>query len=763
MHQRKTQYPRLGEQVERLVRSLAATKGWKMTATMTYIGQCTNYGPDMIYRWRQGKARPHLEMLELLAEIGQREANLHREWGESLLNAGQHPKTKSIVNRLWGAKNIHTIPCNLPLRDRTDLIGRQVEIARLLALLSPDHAAALITVDGIGGVGKTALVLEVAHRCWRASTEEELNTKVPQFGAIIFVSAKQQYLTPDGILPGNEAKRTLRDINREIASTLDRFEITSAAPQEQSALVHKALQRQQTLLIVDNLETMEDKQEIISFLYELPRTVKVVITTRERVLSFSPIRLEQLLEDEALHLIEKEAREKEAEVGKEQAISIYRRIGGIPAALVYALGQIAGGYSVEAVLERIPKANSDVARFCFEGSLAPLRGQPAHYLLMSIAMFSKPPLRGALTHAAGLTSDRLAIEEGLAQLNKLSLIREQESRYAMLPLTREYALSELATHTSFEREARWRWVEWYLNFTQEYGGKDWDDWHIRYDRIEEEWENMLTVFDWCATHEQYATIQTFWQERHMVKFAHIYGYWEDRLFWLGWLIQAAEKRGDWSNAVKAMIDRGFTLTLMSQFIDAHRHFQRAWEIHKYADFRVQLILTQKIINLCIQQENYTEALLWLERANALLDVAVPTLDERERTRRWVDLQSHRGLLANKQKDYKQAEQCYQDMVNNAQSIGWQRVVIYAQNHLAYLAIAQGRLAEAEGLLQTSLPVDKDKRLAAFHKHTYAYFYQKRGNLDEARRLAREAQEGFERLGMIQEVRETEELLQQLHG
>lgn len=763
MSRQEMRYPRLGEQIDRLVRSLAAAKGWKMTGTMTHICQRTNYGPDMVHRWRQGKIRPQHETLEILAKIGKEEANLSRDWGESMLNAAYHPNTTNIVNTLWGPKVIRSLPCNLPSRDRTHLIGRQTEIARLLALLSPSHAAPLITVDGIGGVGKTALVLEVAYLCWRASTGEEFNPQAPLFEAIIFVSAKQQYLTSDGILPSNEAKRTLRDIFREIASTLEHFEITYAAPQEQFPLVHKALKGQRTLLIVDNLETMEDKQEIMSFLYELPHSVKVIITTRDRVLSFSPIRLDQLVQEEAINLIESEARGKEAEVSREEALKLYRNIGGIPAALVYSIGQIASGYSLATVLERIPKANSDVARFCFEGSLGPLRGQSAHHLLMAIAMFPKPPLNVAVSHTAGLTADQIAVEEGLTQLRKLSLIRQQDGRYIMLPLTREYALSELVAHASFEREARMRWIEWYLSFTQEYGGKDWKDWNSRYDRIEEEWENLLAVFDWCATREQYEAIQTFWQERHLVKFAHIYGYWDDRQFWLKWLIQSAEKRGDWSNAVRAMTDMGSTLILMGQLEDANRYLKQAWEMHKFADPRVQLILAQKITYLYIEQKEYTNALSWLDRAKVLHDIAATSLEEPERSRRLIDFLLHRSLIFYKRKDYKQAELCYTEILNRAQAIGWQRVFIFAQIHLAYIAIAQDRFEEAEALLQTSLLVNKDKRLAAFHKHTFAYLYQKQGNIDEACRLAREAREGFELLGMKLEAREADELLQQLQG
>jgi hypothetical protein len=80
--------------------------------------------------------------------------------------------------------------------------------------------------------------------------------------------------------------------------------------QEQPDLVREALGRQQTLLIVDNLETMEDKQEIISFLYELPPTVKVVITTRDRAM-FSPIRLDQLSEEATRELIGQQIEEKQ--------------------------------------------------------------------------------------------------------------------------------------------------------------------------------------------------------------------------------------------------------------------------------------------------------------------------------------------------------------------------------------------------------------------------------------------------------------------
>jgi LuxR family glucitol operon transcriptional activator len=735
---------------------------------MTYISQQTSYSRDMVHRWRQGHHIPSSETVEILLHLGKEDANLSREWGESLLHAVRHPDATRVANLLWEPKALHAIPCNLPPRDCTDLIGRQTEVARLLELLSPRHAAPLITVDGIGGVGKTALVLDVAYRCWKVSTGEDVFSGVPSFNAIMFVSAKQQSLTPHGILPGKDSRRTLRDIIREIASTLHRPEITQAGPLDQFERVNKALARQTTLLIVDNLETMEDKQEIMSFLYDLPSSVKVIITSRERMLLFSPIRLEQLSQEAALNLIEKEAQEKDAALDGQQAFELYRHIGGIPAALVYAVGQIASGYSLKTVLEKVPRAGSDVARFCFESSLGPLRGQPAQTLLLTIALFPTPPQRPAIASTAGLQADLTAVEDGLALLQRLSLITQREGgRYALLPLTREYALSELAAQPAFEKETRRRWVEWYRDFVEEYGGNDWDDLHIRYDKIEEEWVNLLAVFEWCAAHEQYKDIRFFWHEMRIGRFAHIYGYWDDRLLWLERLVQSDTKRGDWAYAVKAMVDLGFLYTLINQLDKADRLLQEAWNKHEYADPRVQLIVTQKYANLRLHQRQYSEALSWVDQAeNLLKELTNPekqksVLDEREHARRLADFQSNRGLIYFKQKDYAQAEACYQKARELAQDIGWQRAVIYAQNHLAHIAIMQDKLDEAEAFLKTSLPVDKDTRLAAFHKQTRAYLYQKKRNMKEALRLAQEALEAFERLGMEQEAQEADALCKSL--
>jgi tetratricopeptide (TPR) repeat protein len=645
--------------------------------------------------------------------------------------------------------------------EHTRLIGRQEEVKQLQELLFPHYGAHLITVDGIGGVGKTALVLDVAYQCWQASIGEIVSPLVPTFEAIIFVSAKQQHLTPYGILQQAEAERTLRKIFQEVTKALSRGDIPATPLQEQADLVREILGRQRTLLIVDNLETMEDKQEITSFLFQLPSTAKVVVTTRERTM-FAPLRLEQLTEVAAQELVEQQAEEKEVKLNTGEAQMLCERIGGIPAALVYAVGQLAIGYSLEDVLHKVPNAGGDVARFCFQGSVEPLYKTPTHDMLMTLALFLHMPSRPAVKYVSGLNDSTIA-EEALYRLQRLSLVREFQDHFRILPLTREYALAELGKHPDFDEKARRRWINWYLRFAQHYGGHDMEEWHVRFDHLEDEWENLLAVFDWCASHEEYEILKQFWcadEETSVIDFTTIYGLWDDRLTWLYWLMEESVERGDWLTCLDAIASRGFTLTLMGLHDEAEETFRRGHLLRQQAKPRVEARFLLNLGHLRIYQRRYEEADQFFDQATKILQqVAEPI-----HTRLAVNVDYNRATNSYRKGDVKAARAGFRKTMQKANDLGWQRMANYAQNDLADLAIQEGNDEEAEYLLGPGLTIaerNNERRRAASYKRSYARLKQKQGSFSEALDWAREAREGYERLGAEEEEQELDFLIQEL--
>ncbi len=147
----------------------------------------------------------------------------------------------------------------------------------------------MITIDGIGGIGKSALALEISLHFLR-----NYDSLPPdhRFDAIVWTSAKRTVLRADrGIVSRRQAFQTLDDICKTIAITLRIEEPVRSQPEERVELICRELTRQRTLLIIDNLETVDD-EFVMEFLQDLlPAPTKAIVTTRHRIDVAYPIRL----------------------------------------------------------------------------------------------------------------------------------------------------------------------------------------------------------------------------------------------------------------------------------------------------------------------------------------------------------------------------------------------------------------------------------------------------------------------------------------
>ena len=146
-------------------------------------------------------------------------------------------------------------------------IGREKFLQEVTDALLSRHF--VISISGIGGVGKTALAREVAERA--------LDNGI--FDAVIWTSAKVEKLTSTGIEKIFGPPTTTRTIIDTIVDTFD-FNLKDESFELKYKMVLKIFNSIKCLLVIDNWETIDD-MSLNMFIDEIPEPSKVLITSRE--------------------------------------------------------------------------------------------------------------------------------------------------------------------------------------------------------------------------------------------------------------------------------------------------------------------------------------------------------------------------------------------------------------------------------------------------------------------------------------------------
>lgn len=148
--------------------------------------------------------------------------------------------------------------------DETTFIGRKDEAKRLLSDLR-SRRYPVLTLTGEGGIGKTALALDVAYRL----VDGEENP----YELVLWVSLKTEMLTAYGVEDLQDAVRGLdgtvaalgRGISQDFTGSL--------------AELSEALEGVECLIIIDNLESAKG-DEVVQMVDILPPTVNYLFTSR---------------------------------------------------------------------------------------------------------------------------------------------------------------------------------------------------------------------------------------------------------------------------------------------------------------------------------------------------------------------------------------------------------------------------------------------------------------------------------------------------
>lgn len=423
---------------------------------------------------------------------------------------------------------------NLPARE--EFIGRGAEKARLFEGLSSSYP--VIAVEGLGGMGKTALAREVAWLCVE---------RRDRFRAVVWTEDR------DGSL-------RLNDVLDAIADVLGYAYLHAMPLPDKEKEVLRHLRSTSCLLVVDNLETVTD-QDLLDFVTRVPEPPsKVVVTSREQQLRTAwAVALGRLDEADGLELIRKEATRlglralQDAETADLR--TLYDATGGNPLAIRLGAGQMRaeGASLTEIIAELYGAEDNDLFKVLFERSWHRTLGDDeyARRVLATLALCSGPTSRAALE--AGSDVHHAYLRSALTRLISVSLVDAvvrsptEEGRYQLHALTRAFVRRRLATTPETAAELHRRLQTHFLVLTQRHANTYADLDNVR--RIEAELPNIMAFAD--AAHREATRTQDPAAWRAVVDYADATasylwgrGFWADRIRLCDRAMTAAAALGD---------------------------------------------------------------------------------------------------------------------------------------------------------------------------------------------------------------------------
>lgn len=645
-----------------------------------------------------------------------------------------------------------TIPHNLPRRSL--FVGREAEKVQVHEALLADGY--LVSIEGIGGIGKSSLALQVAHECLQAGLDDHESRGIAIFEGLIWLTAKDQELNLDGML-------------NTVARTLEYVGIAQQPLEEKQVAVQKLLRAKRCLLIMDNSETVTDAG-VHQFLRELPEPSKALITTRiQNTPQAYIVSLKGMTQAEALALIRSDGQRlglpNVAQADDGVLLRLYGATGGAPLALKWALGQIKQkGQSLDIVLTALHEARGAIFEAMFARAWE-LLSENARRILLIMPLFATSADRGDMEAASAIKG--LAMDDALGQLVEMTLVEATSDmeitsrRYSIHPLTRAFAHTHLLDAQSLEEESRMRLANYYMEKGRENG-----KWGliVGFPWYEVELPNILTILDWATETKQWAIVTTLFET--LVFFLGTRGYWQERVKYGEIALDAVLQNYDEEQIALFRQVIGWVYVQQGHYEKAEVLLKQS--IETYAHLEKNRFVVWAMTNLAkvaIIRDDFSTA-------QRILDEISQIIKDRDDMNTFIapDVLTIRGRIAFKQGNWVEAQDWFERALiaiekklasgDADNSVGSRKI------DLGHIALAQGQLSQAGTLfleaLESSQQIQRQDNIAKAQLGL-ARVHEQRGENAEAFKFARSAKEVFERMLMETELRETEQLLRGFGG
>jgi tetratricopeptide (TPR) repeat protein len=395
--------------------------------------------------------------------------------------AGRDKITQQTTHNYYGA--LPAQPRRAELPHQPYFFGREEELDIIAEALNPESNGWGVLIDGPGGIGKTALAIRAGH----LAPDSVYSTK-------IFLSAKIRELTPQG-------EQKLEDfmlpnymtLLSELARELGDEGIERIDPNERPKEVRRLLESSHALIIIDNLETFDERERerLFQFLRRLPRSCKAIVTSRRRTdVAAEIIRLDRLSAEATHKLITKLAERNKylARATPEERQQLYEITQGSPLLIEWIVGQLGRPEShcrtIADAYQFVENAHgdNDPLEYIF-GDLLDTFSSSEIVTLAGLSYFARPVTTDSVAKIAGLSES--VVRTTLDDLADRSIIFSdiQSVSYLLPPLAARFLRRK---KPEIIAQVGGRLTEQVYTLVMEYGYSQYDN----FSRLEAEWDTI---------------------------------------------------------------------------------------------------------------------------------------------------------------------------------------------------------------------------------------------------------------------------------
>ncbi|MEZ4683456.1 MAG: NB-ARC domain-containing protein [Caldilineaceae bacterium] len=314
---------------------------------------------------------------------------------------------------------------HLPMPTYDELFGVGAVAAQLCSYLHEQEQHPILSIKGIGGIGKTALADFVLrqHLQGQQITGDPL-VQEHQWQDIIWISAKQEFLTHSGV-QGTQPRIQLDTLFDELGHKLHLADVSRLPMAQKVERIGTVLRAQPHLVVFDNLESVEDFRQLVPWLTQVARPSQFILTARVTFPALTEVTVIDLdeMDQRAAHALIQHTAQKRAVQDCDPA-AIYRLVGGNPLAIILVVSQMAL-LPMDRVLTGIQSGTTKHLYTYIYRQAWSLLDQAAQDLLFAIHRVGGEADYGWLAMATDLAS--VSLDEQLRKLYDLSLIQHQRN------------------------------------------------------------------------------------------------------------------------------------------------------------------------------------------------------------------------------------------------------------------------------------------------------------------------------------------------